>query len=344
MSVDCKQDIFKALEMVALVHQEDGRFTLSGDVPRWFQKIYPDIRSGSLPDPPEEGCPFLANFLVDAREFWDLGKDGRIRSGVWIQTAPDGDDMALEASAVLLNDSKLLLIESCQYDFSEKQSLIQTGRLLALDLHQHQRQEIFAKAMREELEAQVKRRTGALLQTNARLKAEIEERHKAERSLRESERRFRMLFDNLFDAQLLMDADGRIRDVNRAACRLMSCSRDNLCGRSVTDLFPEHEVGKIHGAFADAVRDGTAYIEESVLRGKNQSPIPVEGGALGWTWTDAAMWSSVSGTSPTENNSSLNFSRPRRWRPWAVWPAVFHMISIIYFQLSLGTPKLSAWI
>ena len=281
MSIDCKNDLLRALEMVALVYQEDGRFTLSGDVPRWFRKICPDVRPGDLPAPPEDHLPFLANFMVDAREFWDLGKDGRIRSGVWIQVAPDCDEMALEASAVLLNDSKILLVESCQYDYSEKQSLIQTGRLMALDLHQHQRQERFARAIREELETQVKQRTGVLLQTNARLKAEIEERHRAERSLRESERRFRMLFDNLFDAQLLMDADGRVRDVNRAACRLMSCSRNSLCGRAVTDLFPESEVGKIQGAFANAARDGIGYIEESVLCGENQSRIPVEGGGVG---------------------------------------------------------------
>ena len=281
MRIDCKEDLFKALKMVALVLQDDDRFTLLGDRPRWFRKFCPDIRSGYLSVPPEDRFPFLANFLVDAREFWRIDKVGRIRSGIWIQAVPDGDDMAFEASAVRLNDSKILLIESCEYAYSEKQSLIQTGRLLALDLHQHHRQERFSQAIREELEAHVKQRTGVLLQTNARLKAEIEERHKAERLLRESERRFRILFDNLFDAQLLMDADGRIRDVNRAACRLMSCSRNSLCGRAVTDLFPAPEAGKIHGAFANAARNGIAHIEESVLRGENQSRIPVEGGGVG---------------------------------------------------------------
>ncbi|WP_372682133.1 ATP-binding protein [Desulfosarcina sp.] len=281
MSIDCQQDLFKALDMVVLVYLDDDRCTLLGDVPGWFCKLCPDVLPGSLPASPEERFPFLMNFLVDAREFWDLGKGGRIRSGVCVQTAPDGDDMAFEASAVLLNDLKVLLIESCEYDYSEKQSLIQTGRQLALDLHRHQRQERFAKALRQELEAQVKQRTGALLHTNLRLKTEIQERQKAEHALRESEHRFRMLFDNLFDAQLLLDADGRIQNVNRAACHLISCSRNSLCGRKVTDLFPEHEVDKIHSAFAHAAREGIAYIEESVINGENQTLIQVEGGGVG---------------------------------------------------------------
>ncbi len=281
MSTDCRQELFKALDLVALVCREDARFTLQGDPPAWFKKLCPDIHPGSLPEPPEERFPFLSNFLVDAREFWHQGKDGRIRSGAWIQVTPDGDEMALEASAVLLKGSRFLLIESCQYAYSEKQALIQTGRMMALDLHDYRRHEQFAKVMRDELETQVKTRTAALLQTNQRLKAEIEERRKTQQSLKESENRFRMLFENLFDAQLLMDVDGRIRNVNRAACQLMACSWDSLNGCSVSGLFDEQESAKIDKAVADAANHGIAYIDESVLIGENQARIPVEGGCVG---------------------------------------------------------------
>jgi PAS domain S-box-containing protein len=281
MSADCRQDLFRALDLVALVCLENGRFALQGDPPSWFQKLCPDIRPGSLPEPPEEHFPFLLNFLVDAREFWASGNEGRIRSGAWIQVTPDGEEMALEASAVLLKGARILLIESCQYAYSEKQALVQTGRLMALDLHHYRRHEQFAKVVRDELETQVKTRTAALLKTNNRLKTEIEERRKTQQSLQESEHRFRLLFDNLFDAQLLMDVDGCIRDVNRAACQLMACSRDSLLGCPVNGVFVEQEVAKIDRAVADAAKDGIAYIEESVLLGENRERIPVEGGCVG---------------------------------------------------------------
>jgi small GTP-binding protein/PAS domain S-box-containing protein len=111
--------------------------------------------------------------------------------------------------------------------------------------------------------------------------AEIEERRKTQQSLHESEHRFRMLFDNLFDAQLWMDGDGHIRDVNHAACQLMACSRDSLRGCPVRGVFAGQEAAKIDNAVADAAREGIAYIEESVLMGENRERIPVEGGCVG---------------------------------------------------------------
>ena len=281
MHSDYQQECFEALEIVALLHQGEDRFVLSGKVPVWFKRLCPDLKPGTLKAPPGERFPFLVNFMEDAYEFWLSREAGRIRSGIWIETTPDGEELALEASALRMEASEILIIESCQYAYSEKQSLIQTGRQMALDFHQHQRRDQFNKVLREELEAEVKARTAALQQANVRLKAEIEERRKTEHSLAESERRFRILFDNLFDAQLLVDADGRIRDVNQAACRLMSCLKEHLCDGPITALFPEHDAARIDRAVADAAHQGAVYIEESVLLGQEGSRIPVEGGGVG---------------------------------------------------------------
>ena len=281
MSNDYQKECFDALEIVALIHRGEGRFAMPGSAPAWFNKLCPDLQPGELTMPPGERFPFLINFIVDALAFWKAGEAGRIRSGLWIETAPDGDELALEASALRMAEVEILIIESCQYAHSEKQSLIQTGRQLALDIHQHQRRDKFNKAIREELEAEVRTRTAALQQANARLKAEVEQRHKAQHSLAESERRFRVLFDNLFDAQLLVDVDGRIRDVNQAACRLLSRSKEHLHGGQLTALFPEHEMPRIRRAVADAAGEGAVYFEESILLGKEGLRIPVEGGVVG---------------------------------------------------------------
>ncbi len=64
-------------------------------------------------------------------------------------------------------------------------------------------------------------------------------RRHMEKSLRESERRFRMLFDKSPDAIFVENAQGIVLDANPAACRLHRLSHKALIGRNVLELVPE---------------------------------------------------------------------------------------------------------
>jgi two-component system, cell cycle sensor histidine kinase and response regulator CckA len=63
-----------------------------------------------------------------------------------------------------------------------------------------------------------------------------QERLRAERALRESEERFRVLFDSAPDALLIYEPDGRVLDANRAAERLFGRSRHELVSSRVDAL------------------------------------------------------------------------------------------------------------
>ncbi|MGA2854891.1 MAG: PAS domain S-box protein, partial [Verrucomicrobiota bacterium] len=65
------------------------------------------------------------------------------------------------------------------------------------------------------------------------------ERVHAEQALRETQRRFRDLFDNSPDAIFVEDLDGTVLDVNFAACVLHGMTRDQLIGKNaLSDLIP----------------------------------------------------------------------------------------------------------
>jgi PAS domain S-box-containing protein len=64
------------------------------------------------------------------------------------------------------------------------------------------------------------------------------ERIWAEHALRESEQRFRYLFEGSPDAIFVEDFDGTVLDVNPAACQLHGLAREELIGRKVWDLVP----------------------------------------------------------------------------------------------------------
>ncbi|WP_432735295.1 PAS domain S-box protein [Maridesulfovibrio sp. FT414] len=72
---------------------------------------------------------------------------------------------------------------------------------------------------------------------------DITERRLAEEKLRKSEEKFSSLFEAASDAILLLDADGRIVDCNKAATKLFILSRQELLDSSFMDLSPVVQPG-----------------------------------------------------------------------------------------------------
>ena len=65
---------------------------------------------------------------------------------------------------------------------------------------------------------------------------DITERKRAEEALKESERRFKQLFEQSVDALLVHDAQGRIVDCNKEACRSLGYTREELLSLRIRDI------------------------------------------------------------------------------------------------------------
>lgn len=78
--------------------------------------------------------------------------------------------------------------------------------------------------------------------------AQMVHRKRAEQGLRDSEKRFRDLFEVSPDGIFVEDLDGNVIDANPAACRLQRIDRDQLIGMNVADLVPAEAK---EGALAD---------------------------------------------------------------------------------------------
>jgi two-component system cell cycle sensor histidine kinase/response regulator CckA len=81
------------------------------------------------------------------------------------------------------------------------------------------------------LERTVQDRTGDLLKANVQLTQEIEERKKAENSLREQERELSTIFENAPFMMLLLDEEKRVRRVNALACSFTGSTIGEMVGR-----------------------------------------------------------------------------------------------------------------
>src|SRR5262249_37709132 len=95
-------ELLAVLDIVVMERMSVGSFRLSGPAPAWFRCFYPEVTPGQKDLHPGDTFPFLANFLVDAEQFWLTRSAGRLRSGLWNETDARGHEHHLEASALCL--------------------------------------------------------------------------------------------------------------------------------------------------------------------------------------------------------------------------------------------------
>ena len=83
-----------------------------------------------------------------------------------------------------------------------------------------------------------------------------------EETLRESEDRYRELTENISDAFLALDRDGRVLSWNRAAARLSGRLVGEAVGKSIYDLFPDLGTPETVGFFHEIVETGRSGVSE----------------------------------------------------------------------------------
>lgn len=103
----------------------------------------------------------------------------------------------------------------------------------------------------------------------------------AEGALKESEERFRALFEGAPDAIFLSDPEsGRIIDANQAASKLLLKPRDEIIGMHQSQLHPEREESLSKKAFAEHVQQsqkiGPVQVIETVVIRSDGVEVPVE--------------------------------------------------------------------
>ena len=125
-------DLLASLDAVVLRRVEAGVFELLGPCPEWLAGLCPELRDEATLRPGDR-FPFLEAFMYDAEPFWEEHESGRVKSGPFIEVDEAGEQVYLEASAVSLGPTKLLLLESPKIAYKEHLATIQTGRETSLE-------------------------------------------------------------------------------------------------------------------------------------------------------------------------------------------------------------------
>jgi PAS domain S-box-containing protein len=104
------------------------------------------------------------------------------------------------------------------------------------------------KKAQAELEARVAERTRELTETNQKLQREIDERRRAEQSLRESEERFRVITENIGDLITLLDDKGGRAYISPSYERVLGYSDEEMCKIAPGELVHPQDAARMKRA------------------------------------------------------------------------------------------------
>ena len=106
------------------------------------------------------------------------------------------------------------------------------------------------------LEELVKERTAQLTAGNEQLHEEINQRKIIEKTLRESETKYRTLMNSASDAILLADEEGNLLEINKKAEMLLGYTKEELRGLNIRLIHPKKEIERTIDAFKEIIRKG----------------------------------------------------------------------------------------
>jgi PAS domain S-box-containing protein len=116
----------------------------------------------------------------------------------------------------------------------------------------------------------------------AELEERITERNKVEAALRQSEERYRELFENARDAMYVHDLEGTYTSINHAAEKLTGYPRDEIIGHHFSEFIAAEHVKQVRERFCGklAKKGETTYEVEVIAKDGRRVPIEVSSRAI----------------------------------------------------------------
>lgn len=121
--------IFDVLDTVILERQSDGSFDIWKEAPVWFQILFASCMPVSSKLAISDETSFLGNFLIDAADYWNSGKDKQVLwSGAWEEILEPGENILMEAGAICLEGRDILIIRALFHTGEAYKEALQSAR------------------------------------------------------------------------------------------------------------------------------------------------------------------------------------------------------------------------
>jgi PAS domain S-box-containing protein len=160
---------------------------------------------------------------------------------------------------------------------------------------------------------------------------DITKRKKIEEALKESEERYRTLFDSASDAIFIHNMNGDILEVNQAACKLLGYCREELFKLTSMNIDIPDSTAPLSERIEILKRDGHLFMETSHIR-KNGTLVPIELSCrlIDYRGNDAVISIARDITKRKESEAMLRFERQRLYTLMEDLPAIVYLLAPDY--------------
>ncbi|WJG09799.1 bifunctional diguanylate cyclase/phosphodiesterase [Aliiglaciecola sp. LCG003] len=147
-----QQSLIQALGIVncaILKRLDEDHFQVVHNNQDWFYALAPEAEHKSS-FVFSKNSAFLEYFFVDAENFWKIGNDGQIQSGIWSEQTANAL-LRLEAIAAVSKGESYLVINNLEADYNKQQKTLQIARELLISNDQMQAQHDYLHARLDEV-------------------------------------------------------------------------------------------------------------------------------------------------------------------------------------------------
>ena len=209
-------------ELICLVDDRGRIMRANRTVETWNLGQVLDVKGREFHELLHPGCADSSCYL---HSFWKQAWEEVIR----------GQPAQCEAYDEVLKRHVLVQVQPSKG--RGKGTTIGSTVVIVRDITEHKRAEEALRRAHDELETRVQERTAELARANEALRAEIAERRRAEGALRESEERYRAIFERSTDAIYITSREGKFVDLNQSGLDLFGYTREELTELNTRQLF-----------------------------------------------------------------------------------------------------------
>jgi len=121
-SSDLSLELLMLMEVTILRRVAPRTYYPEGLVPDFYTRLFPQDADGTACRVPWKHSPMLEFFLGEAEEFFESEpKPGEsLSSGLWVENLDSGDELPLTATARVLKNSQVLLIQAVPEEYAQR--------------------------------------------------------------------------------------------------------------------------------------------------------------------------------------------------------------------------------